>query len=79
MKIIEILKWLFVISAVISGSRMSSVVRAEKEKSKWFYSISDVLDYIEITRQRNGKIGILFWLFLAASIAFITLLIVPKL
>jgi len=56
MKIIEILKLVFVIIAVYSASRMLSVVRAEKEKSKWFYSVLEVLDYIELSRQQTGKI-----------------------
>jgi hypothetical protein len=79
MKIIEILKLVFVLIAVISASRMSSVVRAEKEKNKWFYSVFEVLDYIEITRQQNGKIGGLFWIFMTSFAAFIALLILPTL
>jgi hypothetical protein len=75
-KIIEFLKWICVLGAIISGSKMSSLVRKEKEKSRWFYSVFEVLDYMVMTRQHNGRIGVWFWIFLLSFAGFVTLLIV---
>ena len=79
MKIIEIAKWVALLIVVVCGSRMSEIARDKKGKSKWFASPLDLLDYIEITRQENGRIGTLFWVFLISFISLIALLILPKL
>ena len=55
MKIIEISKWVVLLIVVVSGSMISDIARDKKGKSKWFASPLDLLDYIEISRQENGK------------------------
>jgi hypothetical protein len=78
MKIIEILKWILLFVAVVSGSMMSDKARDVKGKSKWFANPLDLLDYIDISRKENGRIGSLFWVFLISFISLIALIILPK-
>jgi hypothetical protein len=74
---IEILKWVCGIIMIITASNMSTVIRAEKVKSKCWFTPFDVFDYVVISRQQSGKIGIVFWLFLISVLCFFTLLIFP--
>ena len=70
-------KWLFAIIAGISAMRISTLARNETGKSKYFASVTDIFDYIEITRRQDGKIGIWFWIFVVALSVFIALIILP--
>jgi len=75
MKIIDILKWILLFVVVVSGSTMSEKARNAKGKSKWFASPLDLLDYIEISRKENGRIGTLFWVFLLSCLSLTALII----
>ncbi len=48
----------FAIAAGISAMRISTIARSATGKSKYFASVTDIFDYIEITRRKDGKIGL---------------------
>jgi len=75
MKLIQIIKWFFAIAAGISAMRISTIARNETGKSKYFASVTDIFDYIEITRRQGGKIGVWFWIFVVSFTFFIALII----
>ena len=75
MEFIQIIKWFFAIAAGISAMRISTIARNETGKSKYFASVTDIFDYIEITRRQGGKIGVWFWIFVVSFTFFIALII----
>ena len=77
MELIQIIKWFFAIAAGISAMRISTIARNETGKSKYFASVTDIIDYIEITRHQDGKIGVWFWIFVVSFTVFIALIILP--
>jgi hypothetical protein len=77
MILIQIIKWFFIIVACVSAVRISTIARSETGESKYFASITDIFDYVEITRRRDGKIGIWFWIFVVSFTFFIALIILP--
>jgi len=57
--------------------RISIITRNENGKSTYFASFTDIFDYIAITRRKDGKIGIWFWIFVVSFPCFIALIILP--
>lgn len=77
MILVQIIKWFFIVVACVSAMRISTIARSETGKSKYFASFTDIFDYVEITRRRDGKIGIWFWIFVVSFTFFIALIILP--
>lgn len=73
----QIIKWLFAIVAGISAMRISTIARNETGKSNYFASFTDIFDYVAITRRKDGKIGIWFWIFIVSFTSFIAFVILP--
>jgi hypothetical protein len=77
MILIQLIKWLSAIVAGISAMRISTIARNETGKSNYFASFTDIFDYIAITRRKDGKIGIWFWIFVVSFTSFIAFIILP--
>ncbi len=75
MILIKIIKWSFAVIAAVAADRISAVARNETGKSRWFASFGDFFDYIEITRRKDGRIGIWFWIFIASFTLLVALVV----
>ncbi len=73
--LIKIIKWSLAVIAAVAADRISAVARSETGKGRWFASFSDISDYIDITRRRDGKIGGWLWIFITSFSLLLTLIV----
>ena len=55
---------ILVILMIASGISMISYVQDIKTDRAWFYNPLDIIEYVQITKKKSGKIGNWFWVFI---------------
>ena len=55
---------ILVILMIASGISMISYVQDIKKERAWFYNPLDIIEYVQITKKKSGKIGNWFWVFI---------------
>jgi len=71
---------LFVVLVIYSGFAMISVAKAHKTNvPTWFFNIVEIFDYVELSKIKNGRVGVWFWVFVASLIALVTTVMLDRL
>jgi hypothetical protein len=55
---------ILVILMIASGISMINYVQDIKKERAWFYNPLDIIEYVQITKKKSGKIGYWFWVFI---------------
>lgn len=70
---VELLELLFFILILFSGISMISYAQSKNDEKSLFFNPMGIYEYILITKQERGRIGIWFWVF-SVSIVFLFIL-----
>ncbi len=69
----DLIEMTMILTAIISAGVMISRVNVRRgNRNFWFFNPFLIADYVSITREETGRIGILFWVFLIAVIGLLT-------